>query len=131
MWWEVQEEGGGERKGRDREHRLLKGRSCPAPATPFVVLYIMCAGEIWKLPWVVISVESPLKGKLGELSVLAGEEIGREGGKVIGGPCSFIPSCLLRSLWAAERCGISQKEQPGAAACLVLVPDLTFLSYLV
>lgn len=91
----------------------------------------MSAGEIWKLPWVVIPVDSPLKGKLGEFSVLAGEEIGREGGRVIGGPCSLIPHCLLRSLWAAEQCGGSQKEQPGAAACLVLVRDLPFLSHLV
>lgn len=68
----------------------------------------------------------PTEGKLGELSVLAGEEIGREDGKVIGGPCSLIPR-----LWAAEQCGGSQKEQPGAAACLVPVPDFSFLSHLV
>lgn len=91
----------------------------------------MCAGEIWKLPRVVFPVDSPLKGKLGELSVLAGEEIGREGEKVIEGPCSFILCCLLRSLWAAEQCGGSQKGQPGAAACLVPVPDLPFPSHLV
>lgn len=40
-------------------------------------------------PGVVTPVDSLRKGKLGELFVLAREDIGREGGKVTGGHCSL------------------------------------------
>lgn len=63
-------------------------------------------------PVFVISVDSPVKGNLGELSVLAREEPGREGGRVIGGHCSLIPFFLPKSLWAAEQRSDSQSGSP-------------------